>query len=352
MRVLALTKYDRLAASTRQRFELYCEGLQALGVEMTIAPLLSNRYLEKRFETGRQAWKEVLLGYFRRLYVLAQTRTFDVVFVHTEFFPFFPGLAEHFLARLGVPLVIDVDDAIFHQYEQLTHRSARLILRNKMARVFRVARAATCGSRYLRDYAAHYTKRAELIPTVVDTSVLRPSQQSVGGKVTIGWIGSPSTATSLSIVRDALVSVARDGRSRFVAVGSGPLADSFDAEVRSWAEDRETADLQSFEIGIMPLEDTAWNRGKCAFKLIQYMAAGLPTVSSPVGANLDVVTPRTGLFASTSDEWRRALAALVASPELRASMGSAGRQRAVARFSLSTQLPRLAEVLEYAARTR
>ncbi|MEM1024812.1 MAG: glycosyltransferase family 4 protein [Myxococcota bacterium] len=351
MRVLALTKYDRKAASTRQRFELYQPGLAEMGIDMRLAPLLSDAYLEERFRTGQQPLFEILRGYARRLWDLTRAQRFDLLFVHSELFPFFPAFGETLMRRVGIPMVVDIDDAIFHQYESQSHPLGRFLLGDKMKQVFQAATAVTAGSRYLQEYAGQFVERAALIPTVVDTTRLRPRAGSKSGAVVVGWMGSPSTAASLSLVDSALTELASSHQIRFVAVGSGPLSLSTPAEVRSWHEAREEEDLRSFDIGIMPLQDTAWNRGKCAFKLIQYMAVGVPTVCSPVGANVDVVTPETGLSASTSEEWRRALGTLAGSPELRSRMGSAGRRRVVSHFSLSSQLSRLAEVLEDAART-
>jgi glycosyltransferase involved in cell wall biosynthesis len=138
------------------------------------------------------------------------------------------------------------------------------------------------------------------------------------------------------------------GRARFVAVGAGKAAtaDQFDGmELREWAEHREVADVQAMNIGIMPLPDEPWARGKCGYKLIQYMACGLPTVASPVGVNTAIVAEgTTGFLATSGKEWRRKLELLRDQPEICASFGIAGRERVVEDYSLETWAPRVLDL--------
>jgi glycosyltransferase involved in cell wall biosynthesis len=143
---------------------------------------------------------------------------------------------------------------------------------------------------------------------------------------------------------------AASGRAELVLIGARPeLGDAIGATTISWSRDREVADLQSLDVGMMPLPDDPWARGKCGFKIIQYMACAVPAVASPVGANRDIVVDgETGLLVEEPAEWRAALERLAANPELRRSVGQAGRARVEQRYSREAVAPRLASLLRRA----
>ena len=352
MKVLVLSKYDRLAASARYRFLQYAPYLEAHGIELVLSPLFDDAYLTERFETGRASPWAVLRGYQRRLKAVLAADQYDVALMHYELFPYLPGVLERALSVRGVPYVYDFDDATFHMYDQHRLRVVRTVLGTKLAPALAGAGAVMAGSRYLADYAKRYSANVHLIPTVVDTdryAVRPPRVRETGAPFVVGWIGSPSTSAHLEGIAPALTALGAEGPVKLIATGARKLdIPGIEVDIRPWAEDREVADLHEADIGIMPLPDEPWARGKCAFKLIQYMAVGLPTVASPVGANKDVVTPETGLFASTTDAWIDAMRTLRDAPARRHAMGTAGRARAVAAYSLQSQQHRVRHLLENA----
>ena len=354
MRVLALSKYDRLAASPRHRFLAYAPSLARAGVELSLSPLFDDDYLAAKFERGRSGALSVGRAYLRRLRALLKSRRWDLLWVHCELFPYFPAWAEAVLARLDVPYVFDYDDAIFHMYDQHPRRAVRQVLGGKIGRVIAGARATTAGSQYLADYASRHGRHVHVVPTVVDLERYPVKNGSAGDRpFTVGWIGSPSTSVYLDLVAPALQAVAAEAPLRLILVGSPPRTiPGVDVDVRKWSEEREVQDLLECDAGIMPLPDAPWARGKCAFKLIQYMACGLPTIAAPVGANREVVDERTGLFATTTEEWTTALRKLRDAPDLRADLGRAGRARIEDRYSLQSQEARVLEILTTAADRR
>src|SRR5205807_236821 len=190
----------------------------------------------------------------------------------------------------------------------------------------REARLVIVGNDYLAGHARRAGgRRREYLPTVIDASRYRVATAAADATYTIGWIGSPLTARYLPLVRDALAEVCRDERARVMVVGAGPVTlDSVPIEARPWSEATEVAELERFDVGIMPLPDGPWERGKCGYKLIQYMACGRPVVASPVGMSAQIVEHGvTGLLARTSADWVAALRAL-RDPALRARMPWAG----------------------------
>jgi glycosyltransferase involved in cell wall biosynthesis len=350
LRVLALSKYDRLAASARQRFVLYQPALARRGIELELSPLFDDAYLRERFGSGAQRAEHVGRAIARRLRAMLEVRRHDLAIVHYELIPFLPAPVERALLA-GVPYVHDFDDAIFHTYDEHRRPAVRRALGDKIGRVIAGARAVLAGSRYLADYAARYNREVHLVPTVVDLDRYRVlDAPRTGGPFTVSWIGSPSTSEYLAELVEPLSRLAAEGPVRLVAVGARPFdIPGVQVEVRPWREDREVEDILEGDVGVMPLPDIPWARGKCAFKLIQYMGCGLPVVASPVGANHEVVGPETGFLAAGPDAWLDALRRLRDDPALRMRLGAAGRARIEAGFSLASQADRVAGVLERAA---
>jgi glycosyltransferase involved in cell wall biosynthesis len=346
MRVIAFTKYDRESATTRQRFLQYAPHLEAAGISFEYRPLLEQGYV--RSLTTGEGWSKaaVARSYLRRLGELARGPGADLLWVSTEFFPYLPSAFERLALRAGVPVVVDWDDANFVKYNEAGSRLVRALLAGKLERLLAGSAAATCGTQYLRDYAGQYCPLSVTVPTVVDIDIYRPAPRGRDGLV-IGWIGSPSTWPNVRQVLPVLRELCASGEVRFRAVGAGVEAerDRFEGlELVAWSEENEVAEVQGFDIGIIPLIDGPFERGKCAYKLIQYMGCGVAAVASPVGVNADVLTPGCGLLATTAEEWREALSRLVGDAALRRRMGAAGRKRAVAHYSLQAHAPRLVEL--------
>ena len=352
MQLLALTKYGPMAASTRQRFVQYEPALAEAGFHLSFAPLLDDAHVRRLAEGKRAAPLSVAAAYARRVTDLVRARRFDGLWVHCELFPYLPGAFERLAFLHGRPVIYDYDDAIFHMYDRHEQPLARRLLGGKLAPLIRGSRAVCCGNQYLRDYAARYNDQLVILPTVVDTDTYRPATLRPDRAVTIGWIGSPSTWAFVRPILPVIAALCRKRGARFLAIGAGPAAqtDLFDGmTLQAWSEDGEIAAVQAMDIGVMPLPDEPWARGKCGYKLIQYMACGLPVVASPVGVNGEIVADGvSGLLATDLDQWATALTRLIGDPALRAAMGEAGRARAVADYSLQTHAPRLVEVMQRA----
>lgn len=350
MRIAAFTKYDRLAASTRQRILQYEPALSAAGHELTYSALLPDAYVQA-LATGKKypPWK-VVPQYLARFLTLHATAA-DVLWIYAELFPYLPAWFEGFAGRLGRPIIYDFDDAFFARYDEAANPISRAVLKGKLEPLLRTASACCCGTEYLRAYAAHYCENSIGVPTVVDTDVYRPREDSATPAVpTIGWIGSPSTWQYVRPLLPLLRGLVERGEARVKIVGAGAPGDG-DAvqglEWMEWSEATEVENVQSMDIGIMPLPDDQWTRGKSGYKLVQYMACGLPVVASPVGVNISIVADAaTGFLASSEMQWRSALNLLISNAELRRKMGEAGRARAKRDFSLHVYAPRIVELFE------
>jgi glycosyltransferase involved in cell wall biosynthesis len=353
LRLTAFTRYDRLAASTRQRLLQYVPALKEAGIEVDYRPLLGDDYVAGLADGRRYSAARIARDYLRRLRQIRSEPLGDVVWVYAELFPQLPAAFERLLLRRRRPIVFDFDDAFFHAYD--FHRSpiVRRLLGGKLEPLLRAASACTCGNAYLRDYAAQLCSNTFIVPTAVDTERYLPAKERRGDVPVIGWIGSPSTWQYMQPVAPVLEEMVRAGRARVLIVGSGSASraqvhNGF--EFVDWSEATEIAEIQRMDIGIMPLPDDPWARGKSGYKLIQYMACGLPVVASPVGVNTEIVKDgETGLLANSLPEWQAALDRLLADAGARVRMGKEGRCRAVAEYSLQAHAPRVVEIIRAAA---
>ncbi|HAZ10644.1 MAG TPA: glycosyl transferase family 1 [Candidatus Omnitrophica bacterium] len=339
-RILFLPKYAHNAASTRYRVIQYIPYLKSLNIDCAVVPLLSEAYLKVKFKTGKTLYFEILKGFLKRIWVVLWAAKYDLVVIYCEALPYFPAILEKYLKLRRIPYVFDFDDAIFHAYGQHKYWIVRWVFRKKIGVVVGGARQVVAGNRYLAQYAEALNSNVRIIPTVVDTNRYPEKKYTVSAKnkFTIGWIGSPSTAVYLKTIGKILQQFSRDHDVRIILVGSGPInIPNLTLEIRQWAENTEIRDIQDFDVGIMPLPDTLWARGKCGFKLIQYMACGLPVIASCIGANKEIIdNNKNGFLVESSEEWYNALAALYKDVNLRKSMGSAGRLKAIQQYSLQS----------------
>lgn len=349
MRVLLLSRYGRLGASSRIRAYQYLPYLASRGIEAVVQPFFGDEYLRSYYSGKGKPIAEVAFSYCRRIAALLACSRYDLVWLEYEMLPWFPALAEILLAKLDMPYLVDYDDAIFHRYDLHPHPLIRRTLGGKIDAVMRHAAIVVAGNDYLRDHAlAAGARRVEIIPSSVDTAHYHPAPPSE--TFTIGWIGSPATSAYLRRLRGVLTELRRRENFRLLLIGAESDFDALPCEIRPWSEEAEVSAIGEFDVGIMPLPDGPWERGKCGYKLIQYMACAKPVVCSPVGANLAIVEPGVeGFLAATDEEWRSALTDLMASPGLRERMGHSGRTKVERDYAVHANAPRLYSLLREAA---
>jgi len=328
-RLLFLSKYDITGASSRYRFYQFQSHFETAGWDCTFSPLFDTAYLEGRYKQGRGRFGDIARAFGRRLGALPHARRFDMVILEAELIPYLPHGLERVLMCAVPHYVVDYDDAIFHNYDRHGRRSLRALLHDKIDGVMHGAQAVIAGNGYLAERAHKAgARRVEIIPTVLDADRYVPRGSIQGAPPVIGWIGSPSTAVFLNQVAKPLARIAKSHGAQVTLIGSGPVTlQDVTPRIVSWNAQSEAAQIAAFDIGIMPLPDTPWARGKCGFKLLQYMAAGVPTVASPVGANCEIVVPQTGILAETPQDWYAAFVDLIEAPQDAHRKGLAGRKR-------------------------
>ncbi|MGE0873765.1 MAG: glycosyltransferase family 4 protein [Burkholderiales bacterium] len=344
IRLLGLALYGPLAASTRHRLGQYVPGLALEGIDLQVRSLLGDEYLRRRFAGGSLPWLDLVVDAWGRCADLWRGARFDAAMLHCELFPLMPGGLERGL--LPKPYIYDFDDAFYLKYRKGRLGFMRWALGGKFDSVIAGASAVTAGNAALADYARALNPATYQFPTVVDTEVHRPLPRERNNRFTVGWIGSPSTAPYLSALVEPLSVLAGEGALRFVVIGGkAPAIPGAEVVELPWSEQTEVALINSLDVGVMPLPDDDWARGKCAFKLIQYMACAIPVVASRVGANVDVVANEAGFLAESVQEWVAALRTLRDSPQDARRMGEAGRLRVEQHYSLKRNLPILAQII-------
>lgn len=301
-------------------------------------------FSEAGFRTSIFSLSQKALNRWKFFYSL---RHFDLVLVQKKLFSFAELL---FIRQRAKRLVYDFDDAVmFKGGENMDFLNPQR--QKRFERTVRMCDWIIAGNKYLKKEANLFSKRVSVLPTPVDTDKYIPREEHTFSKVlTIGWIGSRSTVAYV----EALLPVFYEIKAKFPQVTIKVVSDSFEAlngaaeiERVQWREKEEVKDLQSFDIGIMPLPNNPWTKGKCGFKLLQYQAVGIPVICSPVGVNREMVTEGVnGLFAYTNEEWFERLRRLITSPELRMRMGRTGRKRVLDEYSLKVIWPQFFSTLK------
>jgi glycosyltransferase involved in cell wall biosynthesis len=341
-RVLAFTVKPRESADSRYRIVQYQDIAKQDGVHIEHRSLMDAAYFRwqlKNIHLLLRTFLYPVLLALRFWQVLCQAPKYDAVWICREMAPFGPPVLERLLVRTCKRVILDVDDALHISDKPSSRLIPRLLRDNgKFARMAHSYSAVVCGSRNLADYYSQYSPNVSVVPTAVDPDRYAGITREPSPVVRIGWVGTPLNRYHVEILGPALTKLARQRRFELILVGLNEPLDWRLPAIRyiEWNLQEELKFFSQFDIGVMPLKDTAFARGKCAFKLIQYMAAGLPVVASPVGANCEVVQDGiNGFLARTDAEWTSRLRQLIDDAALRERMGSNGR--VVVRESYSAQ---------------
>ena len=248
--------------------------------------------------------------FFRILQVLKCLGTDKIVFIEYELLPYFPPILEYLLYKTKVKIILDYDDAIFHNYDLHPNSLIKNLIGNKIYKIVKYANAVITGSPYLSSHLNKYTNNIVEIPTSINFFNYKSSFQldPIKIDITIGWIGSKSTSVNIVNILEVIKrTYSLNPKITFKLMGfDNNLKSQLDlpnVEFYNWSAQEELIFLKEIDLGIMPLEDTPFNRGKCGFKLIQYMAMGKPTLSTPLEANVKINRNNCNLFATSNEEW-------------------------------------------------
>lgn len=352
-RVLLLSRYDRLGASSRVRSYQFLPHLAEQGIIVHVRPLFGDDYLRTLYAKRTRRARDIFVAYATRLAMLAKGGQYDLIWIEKEVLPWFPWKLEKWLMPRGPRILVDYDDAIFHNYDLNNNALIRTFLADKIDEVMRNSNVVTVGSAYLEERARRAgAVEVFKIPSVVDTESYVAREWPESGPRTIAWIGSPVTVNYLDAVKRPLQQICKKWDAKVRVIGAH--WDGIDRRFvtsEKWSEISEARAIQECVVGIMPLPDEPWERGKCGYKLVQYMAASRPCVASAVGENGVIVDDGvTGFLADNESAWFDALDILVGQPRRAREMGLAARRRAVERYSLESASTLLVAAIRAALR--
>lgn len=343
-------KYGRLGASSRMRTLQFIPFLNQV-YSIKICELLSDEYVFKLYNKKPQNKFRILKAYIKRYISVVKDKS-DIIIIEKELFPYFPYWVEKICLK-NKKYIIDIDDAVFLNYERHRLFIVRKLFSQKFAGLF--ARAATvfAGSPYLVEVAKKYNKNTLYIPTVVNLKrylILPVHSISLTKKpIVIGWIGTLPSLQHLYLLKAVFLKLADKFDFELHIIGVNFSLANANLKIKNlpWHEDTEVNLLNAIDIGIMPLADTDFTRGKCAYKLIQYMACGKPVVASAVGANMAVVEHGVnGYLCQTDSEWFDYLSKLILEPKLRQEFGIKGRQKVEAQYSTEVITIKIKQAIE------
>lgn len=347
MRVLALSSYPARMASTRFRICEYIPHLARMGITVTHLSWLSDQTAAVLYEPNSRL-RTVAGGLYGGIRLLAHLlrSKFDVVWVLREAMLLGPPVAE-MVAASRAPLVYDFDDALWIGHAD---RGGGLKFSDKFDWLIHRATMCVAGSRHLAKYSSGLGVRSVVLPTVVPAQKWTPRAALDDSQLRVGWIGTHSTAPQLALCASALGRLRSEVDFELIVIGAGADLDlDVDATCRSWQLHSEVDDFRSLSIGLCPMFQSPWHEGKCGFKQLQFMAVGVPFVSSFVGGARDFVrNEENALTATTPDEWYVQLQRLMSNRELRTRLARAGRRLVESRYSTEVQVKALAEALRSA----
>lgn len=347
-KILFLVPYPLAESpSQRFRFEQYFGLLQRHGYEFSVQSFLDSATWRAFFSSGNTLTKvkALFIGLVKRFIVLFKSPMYDFVFIHREVSPIGPPVFEWILAKiLRRKIIYDFDDAIWLTDRQQESWILRIIKwRSKVSSICRWSYKVSCGNAYLCNYAAGFNRTVVYNPTTIDSENLHnPALYSLPDKtqpkIRIGWTGSHSTLKYLREIEVVLRKILYEyPYVEFIVIAdqAPTLLGVPSAKFIPWNKETEIKDLLQFDIGIMPLPDDQWAKGKCGFKALQYMALKFPAIASPVGVNATIIQHGVnGLLCEGPQEWEEALRKLIEDSNLRKAMGDKGRQTVLENYSV------------------
>ncbi len=353
MKVFFVTPYPlRKGPNVRFRLECYLPYLKKAGIGYKIRPFTSDRFYQILYKR-RYFFKKLfftLWGYLARLWHFFESLNYDAICILREVSPFGPAVFPYLWRLFGKRVIYDFDDAIYLKNMSQVNRMVAFLKRPANTKTFiRLSQRVIAGNNHLARYARRYNSSVITIPTPIDTVHFAPVQNEKREKVYIGWSGSWTTLPHFYLVKEELKELT--SRYPFIQVkvfGSHAAhIPGVSLEALDWDLESELEQLRRFDIGIMPLSDDEWSRGKCGFKLLMYMALGIPSVSSPIGVNAEIIRDgENGFLASSGEEWIEKLSLLIADPLLRQRIAAAGRRTVEEKYSVAKWGPEFVKALQ------
>jgi glycosyltransferase involved in cell wall biosynthesis len=343
-KILFIVQYPRgISPSQRFRLELYEKTLRDNNIDFHIQPFIDRSTRKIIYQKGYALKKVfgVIKGFARRFASLTKIHNYDFIAVYREASPIGPPIFEWIYTKIfRKKMIFDFDDAIWIPQVSDNNKLKRFVKCSwKIKYICKWSYTVSVGNMFLFDYATKYNKNVILNPTCVDTEYRHNILQSHNTDIVcIGWTGSFSTLVYLNQVIEVLKELERKYSFDFVVIADkDPCLPLKSYQFLKWNKETEIDDLLNIHIGIMPLSDSEFERGKCGFKIIQFLALGIPAVASPIGVNKNIIEKDVnGFLCANKEEWYTALENLLSDNRLREKMGIAGRKKIAEHYSVKS----------------
>jgi len=356
MKVLFISPYPREGPSYRYRVEQYFEYLEKNGIKYLSRPFMFRSFYKIIYKPKKNFKKYVyfLLSSILRCIDFLRSFKYDIIFIHLEAYPIGPPFFEYLWTKFGKPIIYDLDDAIYLTSKESAYKIIKLIKFNKKIQtIIKLSKEMIVCNNHLKNYASNFKNenKIHIIPTSLNTDKFIPNQSNSTNKkgLVIGWIGSYSTASYLNQLKNVFKFLSSKYNFNLKIVGSNLLfqIDGVKIMNKEWSLSADLEDFQSLDIGVYPLPDNEWTKGKTGFKTIQYMAVGIPCVVSNVGRNKEIIQDGVnGFLADSEEEWIKKLSLLIENSELRKKMGVLGRKTVEERYSLKVNAPNFLDIIQ------
>ncbi len=340
MKILFIVPYPKEGQSSRFRVHQYLPYLKDTEISYSLRPFCNSYLYKVLFKKGYILRKIILTIIFllRRVRDIFSANFYDMVFIHREACPFEGSFYEALFKKFGKKVVFDFDDSIFLKKPKKTRVAVS------------ISNCVIVGNEFLKEYALKYNTNVVVLPTCIDTKNYFPKDKpNEKERIIIGWMGTTFTAIYLDLLKNVFKILADKYKNVEFRIIGGELrgVEKLPLITKEWSLDAEIEELQDFDIGVMPMFDDDMAKGKCAFKIIEYMAVGIPAVASPIGMNASVIEEgKDGFFARDEDEWVDKLSLLIENEKLRRELGNNARQKALAQYSVEKNKQRFIEILK------
>ena len=335
-----------VAPGQRLKYEQYIKSWEENGYQVDISSFMSLRFWNVVYKPGRLLEKIMWtkIGYFRRFLLLFRLRRYDLVYTFLWGTPFGPPIYEWLLCKISKKVIYDIDDLVYSKDHKSKANSFIATLKGREKPVYLMKKAnhvITC-TPHLDDFVRQYTNKTTDISSTINTETYRPINTYSNDKtLTLGWSGSHSTSKYVYLLQDVLLELSKKYKFKLLVIGDASFnIPGLDVEAIGWEEATEVKNLQRIDIGLYPLPDEPWVLGKSGLKALQYMALGIPTIATAIGANYRVIEDGvSGTLVKTNEDWMSALENYINNAELRKAHGTAAQIRVEEKYSIRANTP-------------
>ncbi len=343
LKLLALTVKPKISADTRYRIMQYIPYFEKRGIKVKHSSLLNETFYTYNINNSKMLLRIFLFIFFyikRFFQIILITPKYDVIWISRELSPIGPPLLEKILFFFHKKVVLDIDDAIFLKDENINNFTHKLRDFKKFEKISHKFHTIVCGNQFLAKYFLQYNSSVKIIPTVINFdlySKVNKKNDFKSKKIIIGWVGTPFYYNDFELIKKPIEALSKKYDLSLMIIG---LNKKLNWNIKNinyirWQLNNELKYFTTFDIGIMPLRNTKFEHGKCGFKIIQYMAAGIPVIASPVGVNKEIINDNVnGFLAYTEKDWYDKLEKLIVNPKIRKQFSIFGKETVKNKFSL------------------